>query len=186
MKYRVTVRQCVDHEKAVRIAEEIAKWSGIQKVTLLSTIEYKNICLKKEADEHEAEELKKRFENVGAVIILEPLEGFVCNTDKLEDDDAEDSNFLNRRVRVTPSFRLGVRAFHKMGGTGITSFISFVLCLITLIYVLNAADKISERNYKAIKVMETKRIEVPVPDTTTNRPCDTVYIIDGERFKKAD
>ncbi len=91
MKYKVLIKRCDDSRRAASIAEEIAKWSGSPQETVLAAIQGKDVCIRKEADENEAAELKQRFEAVGATIDLVTLSGAVAATaQRTYDDDDED------------------------------------------------------------------------------------------------
>ena len=197
MRYRVVLKQCTETRQAAVTANEVSEWSGTTARAVLSALEYKDICLRKDASETEAHELKNRFEKVGAEIVLEPIGSRLADEDEKELDKEDEKELvisdkydknpgINRVIRATSSYRLGVRAFHGMSSTAITSFISFVLCFIILIYVLSASNKLAERSYRTVKLMESKTIKVPVMVHDTIADCDTVFIIDGHRFKKAD
>jgi TonB family protein len=69
--YKVLIKQCEDSQRAAQIAEEIAKWSGTTKKAVLTALVSKDVCIRKEADEAEALELKSRFEAVGAEVELD-------------------------------------------------------------------------------------------------------------------
>ena len=78
MKYKVLIRKCTDPQKASRIAEEIARWSGSTPEVVYGVITQKPVCIRKEADQAEAMRLKSQFEAVGAEIELVSLEGTVA------------------------------------------------------------------------------------------------------------
>jgi hypothetical protein len=104
VKYKVLIKKCDDAAKAVRIAGEIARWSGSPLETVLTTLVTKPICVRQEAEEQEALKIKAQFEAVGAEVMLVSLPGsqplpssrasksFVASksnssTDEDEDDD---------------------------------------------------------------------------------------------------
>ncbi|MGA2507241.1 MAG: AgmX/PglI C-terminal domain-containing protein [Chitinispirillaceae bacterium] len=70
MKYKVLIKKCDDAGKAARIAEEIARWSGSSKETVLNTLVARPICVRQEAEEQEAMKIKVQFEGVGAEVML--------------------------------------------------------------------------------------------------------------------
>lgn len=70
MKYKVLIKKCDDAVKAVRIAGEIARWSGSALETVLNTLVTKPICVRQEAEEQEALKIKAQFEAVGADVML--------------------------------------------------------------------------------------------------------------------
>jgi len=78
VKYKVLIRKCTDPQKASRIAEEIARWSGSTPEVVYGVITQKPVCIRKEADQAEAMRLKSQFEAVGAEIELVSLEGTVA------------------------------------------------------------------------------------------------------------
>jgi TonB family protein len=73
MKYKVLIKKCVDTQKAAKISEEIARWSGTSVDVILSAIVKQAVCIRKEAEENDALLLKKQFEAIGAEIELVPL-----------------------------------------------------------------------------------------------------------------
>ncbi len=77
MKYKVLIKKCEDSRCAAAIADEIAGWSGSPTELVLAAIEGKDVCIRKEADDIEASELKARFEAVGASVELVAL-GDAC------------------------------------------------------------------------------------------------------------
>ncbi len=89
MKYKVLVRKCDNPQLAARIAEEIAKWSGNTTDAVLAALREKSVCIRKEADEAEAQELKRQFEAVGAQIELVSLGAAVSGGTGGDDDDEE-------------------------------------------------------------------------------------------------
>jgi TonB family protein len=70
VKYKVLIKKCDDAVKAVRIAGEIARWSGSSLETVLNTLVTKPICVRQEAEEQEALKIKAQFEAVGAEVML--------------------------------------------------------------------------------------------------------------------
>jgi TonB family protein len=70
VKYKVLIKKCDDPVKAARIAEEIARWSGSSRETVLMTLVAKPICVRQEAEEQEAMKIKAQFEAVGAQVML--------------------------------------------------------------------------------------------------------------------
>lgn len=72
-KYKVLIKKCDDSQRAASIADEIAKWSGSATDTILAALTSKDVCIKKEAVENEASELKSKFEAVGASVELVKL-----------------------------------------------------------------------------------------------------------------
>ncbi len=65
------IKKCEDPQRAAVIAEEIARWSGTSKDAVLAALASKDVCIRKEADEQEAQQLRSRFEQVGAMVALE-------------------------------------------------------------------------------------------------------------------
>ncbi len=99
--YKVLIKQCDDSQRAASIADEIARWSGSPVETVLAAIQGKDVCIRKEADENEAAELKRRFESVGAVIELVPLGAAAAATaaprasnEEYDDDEEEPGRIL--------------------------------------------------------------------------------------------
>ncbi|MBD3419378.1 MAG: AgmX/PglI C-terminal domain-containing protein [Chitinivibrionales bacterium] len=74
MKYKVLIQKCSEPERAAKIAEEVAKLSGSSVAVVIAAIVQKTVCIKKEAEESEAQRLKQQFEAVGAEVILEELD----------------------------------------------------------------------------------------------------------------
>lgn len=75
MKYKVLIKKCGDPQRASRIAEEIARWSGSTPEVVFGVITQKPVCIRKEADQNEAMRLKGQFEAVGAEVELVPVGG---------------------------------------------------------------------------------------------------------------
>lgn len=75
MKYKVLIRKCGDPQRASRIAEEIARWSGSTPEVVFGVITQKPVCIRKEAEQNEAMRLKGQFEAVGAEVELVPVGG---------------------------------------------------------------------------------------------------------------
>ncbi len=75
MKYKVLIRKCVDPQRASRIAEEIARWSGSTRDVVYGVITQKPVCIRKEADKDEASRLKGQFEALGAEVELVAIGG---------------------------------------------------------------------------------------------------------------
>ena len=75
MKYKVLIRKCGDPQRASRIAEEIARWSGSTTEVVYGVITQKPVCIRKEADKNEALRLKSQFEAVGAEVELVSIGG---------------------------------------------------------------------------------------------------------------
>lgn len=92
MKYKVLIQKCDNPAEAARIAEEVAKWSGSTADVVSSVITKKSICIRREADEAEAQRLRQQFESVGARIELVPLQAGAAGT--VDDDDDEEPGRL--------------------------------------------------------------------------------------------
>jgi TonB family protein len=75
VKYKVLIRKCTEPQRASRIAEEIARWSGSTPEVVFRVITQKPVCIRKEADQNEANRLKGQFEAVGAEVELVSLGG---------------------------------------------------------------------------------------------------------------
>ncbi|MBN1309736.1 MAG: AgmX/PglI C-terminal domain-containing protein [Chitinispirillaceae bacterium] len=75
MKYKVLIRKCGDPQRASRIAEEIARWSGSTPEVVYGVITQKPVCIRKEAEKNEALRLKGQFEAVGAEVELVSIGG---------------------------------------------------------------------------------------------------------------
>jgi hypothetical protein len=91
MKYNVLIKKCENGRRAVMIAEEIARLSGSLPDKVLVAIIERPICIKKDADEHEAMKLRDRFMAIGAEIEFTPLTASVISqTDRREDVDNYD------------------------------------------------------------------------------------------------
>lgn len=73
MKYKVLIKKCEDPQRASRIAEEIARWSGSTPEVVFGVITQKPVCIRKEAEKDEAVRLKGQFEAVGAEVELVSL-----------------------------------------------------------------------------------------------------------------
>jgi len=106
VKYKVLIKKCEDPQRASRISEEIARWSGSTPEVVFGVITQKPVCIRKEAEKDEAVRLKGQFEAVGAEVELVSLGAATENTSSaqsmpaavkstnssaaLDDDDDED------------------------------------------------------------------------------------------------
>ncbi len=106
MKYKVLIKKCEDPQRASRIAEEIARWSGSTADVVYGVITQKPVCIRKEAEKEEAFRLKGQFEAVGAEVELVAIGGGVApvsaapamataavknqSADKSDDDDDDE------------------------------------------------------------------------------------------------
>ncbi|MGD9200243.1 MAG: AgmX/PglI C-terminal domain-containing protein [Chitinispirillia bacterium] len=92
--YKVLIKSCRDPQSAAQIAEEIAKWSGSPKQTIVKALQSKDVCIRKEAEESEAIALKSRFERVGASVELVQLSvsasAASAASNMLNDDDDDE------------------------------------------------------------------------------------------------
>jgi TonB family protein len=105
VKYKVLIKKCDDAAKAVRIAGEIARWSGSALETVLNTLVTKPICVRQEAEEQEATKIKAQFEAVGAEVMLVELPGSAPAPAKaakpavsaggIDEDDEPEGRLLN-------------------------------------------------------------------------------------------
>lgn len=78
MKYKVLIKKCENPQRASRIAEEIARWSGSTADVVYGVITQKPVCIRKEAEKDEALRLKGQFEAVGAEVELVAIGGGVA------------------------------------------------------------------------------------------------------------
>jgi HAMP domain-containing protein len=58
VKYKVLIKKCEDPQRASRIAEEIARWSGSTADVVYGVITQKPVCIRKEAEKDEALRLR--------------------------------------------------------------------------------------------------------------------------------
>lgn len=89
MKYKVLIQKCDDPQRASQIAEEIAKWSGNTVDTILVALKERSVCVRQEADETEASELKARFESVGGSVEMVELAGAATGVDEDGEEEAQ-------------------------------------------------------------------------------------------------
>jgi len=78
VKYKVLIKKCENPQRASRIAEEIARWSGSTADVVYGVITQKPVCIRKEAEKDEALRLKGQFEAVGAEVELVAIGGGVA------------------------------------------------------------------------------------------------------------
>lgn len=74
MNYKVIIKKCDNPFRSVSIVDEIVLWSGAEKETIYDAIISRDVCLRKNTNQKEAEELRNRFEGVGATVELIELE----------------------------------------------------------------------------------------------------------------
>ncbi|MFP4163850.1 MAG: TonB family protein [Chitinispirillaceae bacterium] len=104
MKYKILIKKCEDPQRASRIAEEVARWSGSTAQVVYKAVTSKAICIRKEADEDEANRLKAQFGAIGAEVQLVSLGGPAAapapagapaqTNDEDEDEDEEPGRVL--------------------------------------------------------------------------------------------
>jgi len=73
MKYKVLIKKCEDPQRASAVAHEVARWSGSTPDVVYNAIMQKAICIRKEADEDEAQRLSAQFGAIGAEVELQPI-----------------------------------------------------------------------------------------------------------------
>ena len=83
---------------------------------------------------------------------------------------------------------LGLREISKKFNP-FSTMVSLVVCVIAIIVITKAVTKWGEINEQSIRAMDKKiitdTVNVVVRDTINTNDCDTVFIIDGMRFRKA-
>ncbi len=92
MKYKVLIQTCTDPVLLQQVAAEIAKWSGSPLDVVTNALATKPICIRKEAEEAEANELKARFSQVGAIVEIVPLPTTVPKKAVVSSDDDDDDD----------------------------------------------------------------------------------------------
>jgi hypothetical protein len=110
MKYKVLVKRCENGRRAAMIAEAIARRSGSMPDAVLAVITEKSVCIKKDADEREAMNLKEDFEALGAEIEFTPLTASVTSQAP-RNEDGDDFDEEDGRTLTEAEFmaRLGER-----------------------------------------------------------------------------
>lgn len=142
MKYKVLIKKCEDPQRAVRIAQEIARWSGSTVNVVMSVITKKPVCIRKEADDNEALRLKSQFEAVGADVELVALGGGVAPVTQQvarsadDDDDDEPGRILtdaeySQRIKE----RADIFIIEKDSRLRNMEIIAIILAIITGIYM---------------------------------------------------
>ena len=96
MKYKVLIKKCSDPARADKIAEEVARWSGTTADVVRNVITQKPVCIRKEAEEAEARNLKQQFEAIGAEIELVPLGKAAVASQATQETDDEDEETHGR------------------------------------------------------------------------------------------
>jgi len=74
VKYKILIKKCDDPQRASAVAAEVARWSGSTPDVVYNAITQKAICIRKEADEDEAQRLSAQFGAIGAEVELVPLQ----------------------------------------------------------------------------------------------------------------
>ena len=142
MKYKVLIKKCEDPQRAVRIAQEIARWSGSTVNVVMSVITKKPVCIRKEADDNEALRLKSQFEAVGAEVELVALGGGGAPVTQQvarsadDDDDDEPGRILtdaeySQRIKE----RADIFIIEKDSRLRNMEIIAIILAIITGIYM---------------------------------------------------
>ena len=93
-----------------------------------------------------------------------------------------------RKHKFARTVQLGLTKYSKQVNPWIT-FSGLILTVITIFVVMNTINKWVEVSENSLKYIEKKTKVITeekiVRDTIWNSNCDTVYIIDGERFIKS-
>jgi TonB family protein len=92
VKYKILIKKSSNAQNVVKVAEEIARWSGNTVEAVQNALVQKSVCIKREADETEAMRLKQHFESVGAIVELVPLEVSPTHPAAHERDDDDDDD----------------------------------------------------------------------------------------------
>jgi len=141
VKYKVLIRKCTDPQRASKIAEEIARWSGSTPEVVYGVITQKPVCIRKEADQAEAMRLKSQFEAVGAEIELVSLGGVApvaaapVQSRAQSAGDVDDEEDIDGRVLTDEEYSQRVRErgdIFKFEGDNRLKYIE-VVCLILAI-----------------------------------------------------
>ena len=142
MKYKVLIKKCEDPQRAVRIAQEIARWSGSTVNVVMSVITKKPVCIRKEADDNEALRLKSQFEAVGADVELVALGGGVAPVSQQvarsadDDDDDEPGRILtDAEYSQRNKERAEIFIIEKDSRLRNMEIIAIILAIITGIYM---------------------------------------------------
>lgn len=106
MTYKVLIKKCDNSQRAALIAEEIARWSGNSTETVMGAIMAKDVCIRKEADQNEAVELKNKFESVGASVVLVDLAQGVPITGYVPTPSSNDNSSYNEEGEEEEEGRL--------------------------------------------------------------------------------
>ena len=94
---------------------------------------------------------------------------------------------IDLKKRGSRSARLGFNRVGVVANTH-TTLISLVLCVVAMLFIVNGTTKVMEQEVIATKQMKQKIVydtTVVEKDVIVN-DCDTVFIIDGKRFKSAN
>ena len=107
------------------------------------------------------------------------------------DPETREKERIEKIKNATRSYRLNLRAInHPMFGklSKLTTAISLTACAVIVVILSIAIDKMTDFEYNSLKMMEEKvKIrKIMVHDTVRVNDCDTVYIINGQRFNKID
>ena len=73
MSYRVIIKKCDDPARAAAIAQGVAQLCGAQPSVIQAALQQKQVCVRRDATDAEAADLKARLERMGAVVSLEPV-----------------------------------------------------------------------------------------------------------------
>jgi len=94
---------------------------------------------------------------------------------------------LKRDEQYSRLVRLGLKKAENMFNP-FTTIISLVLCLIAIWVITNGVTKVMKYEVKATRLMEKKIIHdtVRVETKVKVNDCDTIYMIDGKPYKKAN
>lgn len=176
MKYKVLIRRCADPQRAQQVAEEIARWSGSSAAVVTNALLQKSVCIKKEADEAEAMELKNRFESVGAEVELESLGAAAAaasttvssraNDDDEDEDDAPGRVLSNEEYSKALKSRPDIFAVEKDRKLSVLEVICLILGIGVGIWLSTyEIAKVATDFFEKLPEERTAKIVKDLPET---------------------
>jgi hypothetical protein len=200
VKYKVLIRKCEDPNRASRIAEEIARWSGSTPEVVYGVITQKPVCIRKEADKNEALRLKAQFEAVGAEVELVSIGGDggvvapvvqkqAAKTAGADDDDDDDDGppgriLTDREFAQKMKERTDICSVERERKLQIIELVCVILAVVTCFYlstmeVVNVASDFYE---KIPEERIAKLVKDGIPETLQKQKDDAKKKEDEEKF----
>jgi TonB family protein len=166
VKYKVLIKRCESPVRAAKIAEEIARWSGSTADVVYAALVEKSVCIRKEAEEDEAMQLKKQFEAAGAQVELVTLQPKGAGDD---DEEAPGRILTDQEFAAAAQRRDDIFSIDRDTRVRNIETVSLLLALVVGFWMVNMeitkkiqADflqQLPQKKEGTVKVMDEKELK---------------------------